>query len=40
MTNKYEVHEPEPAVWARSEPDTARFYADPVQPSTNKRAGL
>jgi hypothetical protein len=42
MANKYEVHEPgtKPVVWARSEPDTARFYADPVQPSTNKRAGL
>jgi hypothetical protein len=42
MTNKHEAHEPgtKPAVWARSEPGTARFYAGPDRPDTNKRAGL
>jgi hypothetical protein len=29
-----------PAVWARSEPGTARFYMGPGRTSTNKRAGL
>jgi hypothetical protein len=42
MTNKHEVHEPgtKPVVWARSEPGTTRFYADPGWSGTNKRAGL
>jgi hypothetical protein len=42
MANKHEVREPgtKPAVWAWSEPGTARFYAGPGQPGTNKRAGL
>src|SRR5688572_15228361 len=42
MTNKHEAHEPsmKPAVWARSEPSTARFYAGLGRPSTNKRVGL
>lgn len=30
----------EAAVWARSEPATARFYTGPDRPGTNKRAGL
>jgi hypothetical protein len=42
MSNKHEAHEPgtKPAVLARSEPGTARLYAGPGQPDTNKRAGL
>jgi hypothetical protein len=42
MANKHEAREPntKPAVWARSEPDTARFYAGPGRPSTNKLVGL
>jgi hypothetical protein len=42
MSNKHEVREPstKPVVWARSEPGTARFYAGPGRPGTNKRAGL
>ena len=42
MSNKHEAREPgtKPAVWARSEPGTARFYAGPGRPGTNKRAGL
>jgi hypothetical protein len=42
MANKHETREPgtKPAVWARSEPSTARFYAGPGQPATNKRVGL
>jgi hypothetical protein len=41
MANKHEAHEPDtkPAVWVRSEPDTARFYVGPVRPGINKRAG-
>jgi hypothetical protein len=42
MSNKHEAREPDtkPAVWARSEPGTTRFYAGPGRPGTNKRAGL
>jgi hypothetical protein len=42
MANKHEAREPgtKPVVWARSEPDTARFYAGPGWPGKNKRAGL
>jgi hypothetical protein len=42
MVNKHEAREldTKPAVWARSEPGTARFYAGRGQPGTNKRAGL
>jgi hypothetical protein len=42
MANKHEAREPgtKPAVWARSEHDTTRFYAGPGRPDTNKRAGL
>jgi hypothetical protein len=42
MANKHEAREPDtkPAVWARSEPGTARFYAGPGQPGTYKRARL
>jgi hypothetical protein len=42
MFNKHEAREPDtkPAVWVRSEPGTARFYAGPGRPGTNKRAGL
>jgi hypothetical protein len=42
MSNKHEAREPgtKPVVWARSEPGTARFYAGPGRPDTNKRAGL
>jgi hypothetical protein len=29
-----------PTVWVWSEPGTTRFYAGPIQPGTNKRAGL
>jgi hypothetical protein len=42
MANKHEAHEPgtKPAVWARSEPGTTRFYAGLGRPGTNKRVGL
>jgi hypothetical protein len=42
MANKHEAREPgtKPAVWARSEPGTARFYVGPGRPGTNKQAGL
>jgi hypothetical protein len=42
MSNKHEAREPgtKPAVWARSEPDTTRYYAGPGRPGMNKRAGL
>jgi hypothetical protein len=42
MTNKHETREPDTkaAVWARSKPGTARFYADPARPGTNKWARL
>jgi hypothetical protein len=42
MAIKHEAREPgtKPAVWARSEPSTTRFYAGPDRPGTNKRAGL
>ena len=42
MANKHEACElgTKPAVWARFESGTARFYAGPGRPSTNKRAGL
>jgi hypothetical protein len=42
MSNKHETREPgtKPAVWARSEPDTARLYTGPGRAGTNKRAGL
>jgi hypothetical protein len=42
MANKHEARESgtKPAVCARSEPDTTRFYAGPGRPGTNKRAGL
>jgi hypothetical protein len=42
MSNKHEARESgtKPVVWARSEPGTARFYAGPGRPGTNKRAGL
>jgi hypothetical protein len=42
MANKHEAREPSTkhTVWARSEPGTARFYAGPGRPGTNKRAGL
>jgi hypothetical protein len=42
MSNKHEAREPgtKPAVWARSEPGTPRFYAGPGWPGTNKRARL
>jgi hypothetical protein len=35
MTNKHEARElgTEPAVWARSEPGTTRFYAGPTGPA-------
>jgi hypothetical protein len=41
MANKHEARESgtKPAVWARSEPGTARFYADPGRPGTNKKVG-
>jgi hypothetical protein len=42
MANKHEAREPgtKPAVWARSEPGTTRFYAGLGRPGTNKWAGL
>jgi hypothetical protein len=42
MTNKHESREPDtkPAVWARSEPATTRFYVGPDRPVTNKCATL
>jgi hypothetical protein len=42
MSNKHETRESgtKPAFWARSEPGTARLYAGPGRPGTNKRAGL
>jgi hypothetical protein len=42
IVNKHEAREPgtKPAVWARSEPGTTRFYAGPGRAGTNKRAGL
>jgi hypothetical protein len=42
MSNKHEAREPDtkPAVWARSEPGTARLYAGLGRPDTNKRVGL
>jgi hypothetical protein len=42
MANKHEAREPgtKLAVWVRSEPGTAWFYAGPGRPSTNKRVGL
>jgi hypothetical protein len=42
MSNKHEAREPgtKSAVWARSEPGTARLYAGSDQPGTNKRAEL
>jgi hypothetical protein len=42
MANKHEAHEPgtKPAVWARSEPGTTRFYAGSGRSGTNKRADL
>jgi hypothetical protein len=42
MSNKHEARESatKPVIWARSEPGTARFYAGPGRPGTNKRAGL
>jgi hypothetical protein len=42
MTNKHEAREPstKPVVWARSEPDMARFYAGLARPSMNKWAEL
>jgi hypothetical protein len=42
MANKHEAREPgtKPAVWARSESGTTRFYADPGWLGTNKRARL
>jgi hypothetical protein len=42
MSNKYEARETDtkPAFWARSKPDTARFYTGPGRPGTNKRVGL
>jgi hypothetical protein len=42
MSNKHEAREPgtKSAVWARSEPDMARFNAGLGRPGTNKRAGL
>jgi hypothetical protein len=42
MPNKHEVRESatKPVVWAWSKPGTARFYAGPGRPGTNKRAGL
>ena len=42
MANKHEAREPDtkPAVWARFEPDTARFYVGLGRPDTNKRVGL
>jgi hypothetical protein len=41
MSNKHEAREPgtKPAFWARSEPGTARLYAGPGRPGTNKRPG-
>jgi hypothetical protein len=42
MANKHEAHKPgmKPAVWARSEPGTTRFYAGSSRPGMNKRAEL
>jgi hypothetical protein len=42
MAYKHEAREPstKPAVWARSESDTVRFYAGPGRPGMNKRHGL
>jgi hypothetical protein len=44
MANKHKTSEPgtKPAVWARSEPGTTRFYAGPGsgRSSMNKLAGL
>jgi hypothetical protein len=42
MAYKHEAREPgtKTAVWARSEPDTTRFYAGPDRPGTNKRTAL
>jgi hypothetical protein len=42
MANKHDAREPstKPAIWARSEPGTARFYAGPGRPGTNKRVWL
>jgi hypothetical protein len=42
MANKHEAGDPgtKPAVWARSEPGTARFYAGLGRPAMNKRARL
>jgi hypothetical protein len=42
MANKHEAREPgtKHAIWARSEPGTARFYAGLGRPDTNKWARL
>jgi hypothetical protein len=42
MSNKHEARESgtKPVIWARFEPGTARFYAGPGRPGTNKRVGL
>jgi hypothetical protein len=42
VDNKHEAREPDtkPAVWARTEPGTTRFYTGPGRPDTNKRDGL
>jgi hypothetical protein len=42
MANKHESREPgtKPAVWARSELGTTRFYAGPGRAGTNKWIGL
>jgi hypothetical protein len=42
MDNEHEAREPsmKPAVWVRSKPGTARFYAGPGRPGKNKWAEL
>jgi hypothetical protein len=42
MANKHDARESgtKPAVWARSEPGTIRFYAGPGRIGTNKRARI
>lgn len=42
MANKHEAREPgtQPAIWARSEPDTVRFYAGSSLARHGQRAEL
>jgi hypothetical protein len=42
MANKHEAreHDTKPAIWVRSEPDTARFYAAQTGPARISGPGL